>query len=241
MSPDEPARIADDPEVQDLVRSAVSSASRAQATGFDRARALNRLESAMATVPSAPRWWARHPAWSATGFVGVCAVVAALAIATHVSRRQPVAPRPSPVPSMTAPVPVATAPTPTVVLPPIAPRPESSVLANVPVAPESPAPSHASPRRAHTDVNRAWEAQWVARANRSLASQPSEALSIVRRVEREYPDGDLVEERDAIEIDALRRLGRMTEARPLATEFLHRHPHSPQSERMRQMLSGSGS
>lgn len=65
----------------------------------------------------------------------------------------------------------------------------------------------------------------VARA--ALArGEAAEALTAVDRHGREYPDGMLVEEREALAIKALVVLRRRDEARTRAKRFEHRFPHS---------------
>ena len=52
------------------------------------------------------------------------------------------------------------------------------------------------------------------------------ALDAVERHQRDFPHGQLVEEREAIAIQALARLGRADEAWTRASRFHRRYPHS---------------
>ncbi|MGE0791478.1 MAG: hypothetical protein AB7S26_37735 [Sandaracinaceae bacterium] len=71
------------------------------------------------------------------------------------------------------------------------------------------------------------EATLLLRARRSLATAPGDALALCETHAREFPRGQLVDERDVLRIDALRALGRDDEARARATRFLAAHPSSP--------------
>jgi hypothetical protein len=63
-------------------------------------------------------------------------------------------------------------------------------------------------------------------ARRALGRDPGQALSLVRRHEREFPRGKYVQEREVIRIEALRRLGQGDEANRRSEDFKRRFPGS---------------
>jgi hypothetical protein len=109
-----------------------------------------------------------------------------------------------------------------------APAQANRTLAEAPtLAPESAAaPSQAS----------APELTLLSRAQRLLAQDPRAALDVIDEHVRAYPAGAFVEEREALAIDALRRLGRRQELQARARAFLQRYPGSPQRERIEAWL-----
>jgi hypothetical protein len=70
------------------------------------------------------------------------------------------------------------------------------------------------------------EVELLARARRALASDPALAQRLVRDHERRFADGLLVEEREAIAVQALARAGALTQARSRALSFSARFPNS---------------
>jgi hypothetical protein len=119
--------------------------------------------------------------------------------------------------------------------------------------PEEPAPSNRSddprsnePARSHdksrrrshapavSDVQR--EAKLVAQARRDLATDPARALATTERLSEEFAHGVLVEERQAIAIRALARLGRTEEARRRAHDFLQHHGDGPHADAVRRSI-----
>jgi hypothetical protein len=67
----------------------------------------------------------------------------------------------------------------------------------------------------------------LAEARRQLGTSPDRALALALRGQREFPRGMLGEERDAIVIFALDRLGRQAEALERAEAYVERHPRGP--------------
>lgn len=80
------------------------------------------------------------------------------------------------------------------------------------------------------------EAELVARARRSLADDPDLALRLTTQLGEEFPTGMLVEEREAIAIRALARLGRQQQARRLAEAFLVDHGEGPHADAIRRAV-----
>lgn len=101
--------------------------------------------------------------------------------------------------------------------------------------PTSAEPVRAAPRRASSSARRTVkpapvkpddrvlrEARTVAEARSSLSRDPARALSLVEGAEKEFPDGQLIEERRALAIRALAALGRLDEAKKRAKAFVSR-------------------
>ena len=63
-----------------------------------------------------------------------------------------------------------------------------------------------------------------------------EALAALDAIAREFPNGALAQEREALAIEALRVSGRSAEARARATKFLTRYPASPHASSVRRAL-----
>ena len=77
------------------------------------------------------------------------------------------------------------------------------------------------------------EIQEVASAQRLLASDPAQALSLVRSGEARYSSGYLREERRYVGVVALFKLGRLDEARAEAARFVSDYPDGPFTARVR--------
>lgn len=81
-----------------------------------------------------------------------------------------------------------------------------------------------------------YEAGMLQSASAVLASDPREALSRLDRHEQEFPRGQLAAEREFLAVDALRALGRTSEARARAEALVARFPASPYAARTRRLL-----
>jgi hypothetical protein len=66
------------------------------------------------------------------------------------------------------------------------------------------------------------ESALLEQARRALASAPNAALALVAEHATRFPNGQLAAERRLIEVDALYRAGRRTEARALAQKLVAR-------------------
>jgi hypothetical protein len=64
------------------------------------------------------------------------------------------------------------------------------------------------------------------------------ALALLREHARRFPAGALSEERDAARVLALCKVGRVAEARDVASRFLREHPRSPQASRVARACDG---
>jgi hypothetical protein len=81
------------------------------------------------------------------------------------------------------------------------------------------------------------ESQRVARARQLLrASRPGEALGVLGEIARDFPNGELTQEREALSIEALLLAGDRAGARQRAQAFLARYPTSPHAPVARRAL-----
>lgn len=185
--------------------------------------------------------------------IAASAVAAAIAVALIVWLARSETPRqPVPVPSSIDPGVMASA------APPIAPlpittegasaRPEESampapssapvVAVSVPRAKPSSsagvAPSSAASSGGDTLAE---ESAIIGRARATLASNPSATLLAVDEHTRRFPRGELGSEREYLRISALRRLGRVDEAKTHAKSYLAKYPSSPQAPAVKIFLA----
>jgi hypothetical protein len=80
------------------------------------------------------------------------------------------------------------------------------------------------------------ESQLLGTAQSSLASDPARALKLTAEHHQLFPRGAFTQEREVIEIDALYRLGRKTEADRRATQFIARNPGSSYARRVKELM-----
>jgi hypothetical protein len=85
--------------------------------------------------------------------------------------------------------------------------------------------------RAHLESRRVAEARGLLRAGRTAAG-----LVVLNELTREFPNGVLTQEREALTIEALIGSGERERARSLALDFLQRHPTSPLAASVRRAL-----
>ncbi|MCX4242665.1 hypothetical protein [Paraliomyxa miuraensis] len=81
------------------------------------------------------------------------------------------------------------------------------------------------------------EAQLVAKARAKLGREPAAALALAEEAERDFPTGQLVEERRAIAIRALLALGRVDEAQRRAEPFLATYGRGAHAAAVRRSLA----
>ncbi len=177
-----------------------------------------------------PRLRRRSKAWGLVALAATFSVGAALASYAH---RQWFAPSVS-----EAPPPVA---------PAHAPRPSGAVGFRVAPAPR-PLPSVASPARSKSlaparatpavvasgplALDAAQDASLLQEARGLVASNPARALTLTRDHELHFPSSALVEERQALRIEALTRLNRHAEAARELEAFDQRFPRSVYARRL---------
>jgi hypothetical protein len=65
-----------------------------------------------------------------------------------------------------------------------------------------------------------------------LASNPGRALAMADQLARDFPNGEFVQEREAIAVEALARVGRKGEALQRARALLGRFPRTPYAARL---------
>jgi hypothetical protein len=99
-----------------------------------------------------------------------------------------------------------------------------------PTVTQAPVPA-AAPPTADTEARRVAAARALTRAGR-----PQEALGALDAIARDLPHGELVQEREALAIEALLTLGERTAARRRAVAFLQRFPDSPHAAAARRAL-----
>jgi hypothetical protein len=96
--------------------------------------------------------------------------------------------------------------------------------------PSQPAPSTPAPDRAE-------ELRALQAAHAVLASDPALALQRLRALARDYPSGWLDEERSALEVEALLRLGQRDDAARALAQLQTRHPHAAALPRLQRALA----
>ena len=109
--------------------------------------------------------------------------------------------------------------------------------------------AHKAPRRSHRSHKSAnagappvddavlREAKTIAAARASLAGNPGKSLRLVKDADREFPNGQLIEERRAIEIQALVKLGRRDQAQQRADAFLTKYGRGAHAAAVRRALA----
>ncbi len=73
-------------------------------------------------------------------------------------------------------------------------------------------------------------------ARQALVGDPAQALALAQEHARRFPRGMLAQEREAIAVEALVRLGRRREARARARGFFAAYPSSPYRSRIERLL-----
>ncbi|AKV00692.1 hypothetical protein AKJ09_07355 [Labilithrix luteola] len=80
------------------------------------------------------------------------------------------------------------------------------------------------------------ELEAARRAQATLASNPGRALVIADQLSRDFPNGEFVQEREAIAVEALARLGRKEDALQRARTLLRRFPRTPYVARLEMVI-----
>lgn len=188
---------------------------------------------------------ATNPPAAGNGSLGPAAKLAIAAIVagacvwlfTRWIRPEPVAVEAPPAPSVVAtvvPIPSAevasvTAPPPVVPAPSAAPTPRKTpAVASAPPS-ASASSTLASRLREESDL--------IARAREAMrAGDYSSAEAFLATARSKFPNGVLVQERKALEVETLHRSGKRAEAAALGEEFLRTYPDSPHAARIRELL-----
>jgi hypothetical protein len=199
---------------------------RSAKTDLPTAAELARLEAKLGPLLSGAGAPATAPGMSALGkaslaLVGGLLVTGGVYLAT---RGGPPAPAPPPATQAHEPVKAPAEPS------PVTAPPAPATAPSVEDAPAKPsATATAGPTRTETGGARSSvvpEDQLLERARRALASDPNRALALTREHARTYPNGVLAQEREVIAIEALKRLGRSSEADSRRGTFEERYPQS---------------
>jgi hypothetical protein len=99
----------------------------------------------------------------------------------------------------------------------------------------------AVPEPARPPVLDVSEVTLLERARQSVRTgEPEAALTQIREHEARFPTGVLVEEREALAVEALVRAGRLNEARPRFQRLLRAYPRSSYRVRIAALLDGKG-
>jgi hypothetical protein len=114
----------------------------------------------------------------------------------------------------------------------VTPSPSTSVApSTIPEVPIEPKPS---PQRLIKDVgiDVSDEAELLSLARAALYGKPYRALVLAQQHAKRFPISELTEERTALQIEALQRLGRIVEATRAREDFELRFPASPYRRRL---------
>ncbi len=236
MSSD-PIRLRDDQAIPEWCREALRDEVNARAPGFDEAAGLASLRGAIAAEGTAPGARERVPGWLARALGGVAAIVTAGAVVTisSWSAQSTSPPLPAPAVAHESPVSPTAPPAPTEPgiavdsLPsaPIAPPPTKPLATPSAGAKPPGAKQVASAVQATTAADPLEETRHLAALRRLAEHDPEAAITFAAEGDRRFPRGILGEEREAIAIACVARLGRADEANRRASRFLKNYPESP--------------
>jgi len=136
-------------------------------------------------------------------------------------------------------------PAPAPIAPGATPAPPQASPAAAPARPQpvaaatGPRPAPRSPPDPGGDSSGAEEASLLRSASQSLATSPARTLSLTDEHRLRYPHGILDQEREALAIEALIKLGRRDEALARARAFARAYPTSPHRARVERTLGPS--
>jgi TolA-binding protein len=130
---------------------------------------------------------------------------------------------------------------PTPPAPPVQTEPAEPAAAMTPTAtaPQAPAPAPRTQAAKRPDPNRglAEEAGLLQAARVALAPDPGGALSLIDQHAERFPGGQLVQEREALRVQALVSAGRFDEARAAGARLEQRFPESLSLPSVRKALA----
>lgn len=239
MSSD-PTRLRDDQAIPEWCREALLDEASAAPPGFDEAAGLASLRGAIAAAGPAPAARDGVSRWLARSLGGVAAIVTVGAFVAISSSSEESTPPPPTAPAIAHESPVS---------PTTPPAPEEQAIAveSLPPAPIAPiAPPRTKPVAAPfvgakplgaKDVESAArpapaadpleETRHLAALRRLAEHDPEAAITFAAEGDRRFLRGIFGEEREAIAIACLARLGRTDEANRRAVRFLENYPESP--------------
>jgi hypothetical protein len=225
--PDDPSRLFESPSAPAGLRDVLRTASNDVGTDAQVARLAQRLGPLLGPVGPALPAAAGKALGLKLALAGAALIVAgggAWLLASSPSARPPSAPTKSPVSSSAKPDSGAINTTPAA---PVAPAPVASV-AEPTVAEPEPAPA-ASPAKLPgkpTPPAQPSEAELLEQARSALKGDPARALQRANEHAARFPRGVLVQEREVLAIQALRKLGRSAEADRRSEAFAKAFPGS---------------
>jgi hypothetical protein len=114
----------------------------------------------------------------------------------------------------------------------VSPAPAPSAL-GAPPLPATPSVAAARPEASSAQD----DSVLLQQARAGISADPSRALTLTRDHELRFPASPLVEEREALRIEAFARLGRGSEAARALEAFETRYPRSPYRRRLRSLVS----
>jgi hypothetical protein len=226
----EPQRLRNEPELGRVMRPARGSAPTSEQLRALRARLPEAPRRAQSTVRrfKPKRKVATVLAWL---LPAAAAAMSGAYYAVQQSREEaPIAPVTS------APTAFETVPPPIVSAPAVAPSAEEPA---VPSASASAVKRAPVPSVGRNDPEA--ELRLIREAQAALAANPAQSLSLASEHAREFPRGVLAPEREVVSIDALNRLGRVTEARARAERFRRSHPGSAYLPRIDRLVGAAPS
>ncbi|MEM6992678.1 MAG: hypothetical protein AAF721_19345 [Myxococcota bacterium] len=260
----DPIRLLDDPASGPTLRGDLGTAANAKLTGLSVAGGLTALQAAIAAqgaqtgvvAPVAAAGMSTLAKLAVAGallvggvglWVGLSgdpapAAEPSMAQATPAEPvRAPVEAAPAATPEPPAPAVPAVAPVPAAPVPDEEPATEDPVVEAAPVAaPRAHKPKHKPAAAPLTAEDAMAEASLISRARKALATSPSQALALTNEAKRDFPRGMLLEEREAVAVQALAKLGRHDKAKRRGEQFLKRYGRGPHAAAVRTALEKSG-
>jgi hypothetical protein len=226
--PDDPSRLFDSPSEPAGLRDVLRAASKDVGTDAQVARLAQRLGPLLGPVgPAAPVAAASKALGLKLALAGAALIAAgggAWLLATP-SARPPSAPTQAPVPPSPKPQPAAvTTPEAPVAPPEVTATPDGAPSADE--AAKAAAPGPAKLPGKPTPPAQPSEAELLEQARAALKADPARALQRANEHAARYPRGVLVQEREVLAIQALRKLGRSAEADRRTEAFAKAFPGS---------------
>jgi type IV secretory pathway VirB10-like protein len=250
----EPTRLLEDPTVASTLQSDLASATAASPVVYQVEAGLVRFQASMGASGAVPATSAATVAassasggaklWLAAGGLAVAGGLAlvlfgggeqpqppalqpAVAVA-EVDEAKQAAPPAEEVPKVEEAVAPAASPEP---VPAVEPEPEVELPAAKPASKKT--------RAVEESATSAFlrEAKKVQQAKKALTSDPAKTLRLLRAVDREFPKGQLMEERAGLRVLALFGTGRADEGKRKAEAYLGRYPKGTLASRVRRALS----
>lgn len=239
MSSD-PIRLRDDQAIPEWCREALLDEVSASAPGFDEAAGLASLRDAIAAAGTAPAAREGVPRWLARSLGGVAVIATVGAVvavsswseegssppprAPAIAEERPASPETPPAPAEPG-IAVESLP-PAPIAPIAAPRTKPVATPSVVAKPLVPKDVE-SAVQAPTAADPLEETRHLAALRRLAEHDPEAAITFAAEGDRRFPRGILGEEREAIAIACLARLGRPDEANRRAVRFQKNYPESP--------------